>query len=88
MGKTISVKRVDNRGRILKTGESQRADSRYAYKYVGTDKKPHFVYSWRLNETDPLPKGKRPCKSLRELEKEINHDLIHGIDSTGKKMTV
>lgn len=88
MGNTISSKRTDKRNRLLKTGESQRKDGRYAYKYIGTDTKPHFVYSWRLNETDPLPKGKRPCKSLRELEKEINHDLMHGIDSTGAKMTV
>lgn len=88
MGKAIPNKRTDNRGRILKTGESQRKDGRYAYKYVGTDKKPHFVYSWRLNETDPFPKGKRPCKSLRELEKEIDRDIEDGINHADAKMTV
>ena len=36
--------------------------------------------SWRLTDTDPLPKGKRPCKSLRELE--------DGINPAGAKMTV
>ena len=86
--KTISNRRTDNRGRILKTGESQRKDGRYAYKYVGTDTKPHFVYSWRLNETDALPKGKSDCKPLRELEKEIQRDLMDGINHTGAKMTV
>ena len=86
--------REDLRGRILKTGESQikkeddRNYRRYTYKYKGADGKPKFAYSWRLTDTDPLPKGKRPCKSLRELEKEINRDLMHGIDSTGAKMTV
>ena len=81
-------KRTDNRGRILKTGESQRSDGRYAYKYLGTDRKYHFLYSWRLNDTDTLPKGKRACKSLRELEKEILRDSLDGIDSVGKKMTL
>lgn len=86
--------REDLKGRILKTGESQikkeadRNYRRYTYKYVGTDGKPHFVYSWRLTDTDPLPKGKRPCKSLRELEKEIKRDLEDGINPTGAKMTV
>ena len=88
MAKTISTERKDKRKRLLKTGESLRKDGRYAYKYVGTDGKPHFVYSWRLSETDPLPKGKRPCKPLRELEKEIKRDLADGINSTGGKMTV
>lgn len=81
-------KRTDDRGRILKTGESQRTDGRYAYKYVGTDGKPKFIYSWRLNATDPLPKGKNPCKPLREMEKEIQRDLMDGINSSGAKMTV
>ena len=37
--------------------------------------KPHFVYSWKLEPTDKLPKGKKPCLSLRELEKQVNTDL-------------
>lgn len=84
----MSTKRTDSKGRILKTGESQRSDGRYAYKYAGTDGKPHFIYSWRLNDTDPLPKGKRQCKSLRELEKEVLRDSLDGIDSAGKKLTL
>lgn len=88
MQKTTSTKRTDNKGRILKTGESQRTDGRYAYKYLGTDGKAKFIYSWRLNDTDPIPKGKRKCKSLREMEKEILRDNLDGIDSIGKKMTV
>ncbi|HJB39546.1 MAG TPA: tyrosine-type recombinase/integrase [Candidatus Ruthenibacterium avium] len=78
--------RKDNKGRLLKTGESQRQDGRYAFKYRGKDGKDRFIYSWRLNDTDPLPKGKRQCKSLRELEKELQRDLMDGIDATGKKM--
>lgn len=88
MKNATSTKRTDNKGRILKTGESQRTDGRYAYKYLGTDGKAKFLYSWRLNDTDPIPKGKRKCKSLREIEKEILRDKMDGIDSIGKKMTV
>ena len=39
------------------------------------DGKPHFVYSWKLEPTDKLPKGKKPCLSLRELGKQVNTDL-------------
>ena len=88
MGKTASGKRTDNRGRILKTGESQRKDGRYAYKYKGADGKPKFAYSWRLNETDPLPRGKSDCKPLREIEKEIQRDIMDDIDHSGAKITV
>ena len=88
MGKNNSIKRTDTRGRILQTGESQRTDGRYAYKYTGADGKVKFVYSWRLNETDPLPKGKQSCKPLREMKKEIQRDLMDGINPSGAKMTV
>ena len=30
----MTEKRRDNKGRILRTGESQRTDGRYLYKYV------------------------------------------------------
>ena len=33
---TMSEKRRDNKNRILRTGESQRKDGRYAYKYIDT----------------------------------------------------
>ena len=36
------------------------------------DGNPHFVYSWKLESTDKLPKGKKPCLSLRKLEKSID----------------
>ncbi len=63
-------KRKDNKGRLLKTGESQRKDGRYAYKYQDKNGKSKFMYSWRLTDTDPVPKGKRFGRSLRDLEKE------------------
>ena len=60
----MSEKRRDNRKRILRNGESQRPDGRYVYKYYDILKKPHFLYSWKLEPTDKLPDGKRPCVSL------------------------
>ena len=66
--------RRDSKRRVLRPGESVRADGKYQYKYH-IDGKPHFVYSWKLEPTDKLPKGKKPCLSLRELEKQINTDL-------------
>ena len=60
-------KRRDSKGRLLKSGESQRSDGRYAYKYTLTPlEKPQFVYSWKLVPTDKVPAGKRPRLSLRE----------------------
>ena len=47
----MSEKRRDNRNRILRTGESQRKDGRYAYKYIDTFGNPQFVYSWKLVPT-------------------------------------
>ena len=79
-------RRKDNRGRLLKTGESQRKDGRYAYKYQDKNGKSKFMYSWRLTDTDPVPKGKRFCRSLRDLERDLQRDLFEGIDSSGKKM--
>lgn len=82
------IKRRDSKGRLLKSGESQRADGRYAYKYTDTFGEPKFVYSWKLVPTDKIPAGKRPDISLREKIKQIQKDIDDGIDTIGKKMTV
>ena len=84
----MTEKRRDNKGRILRTGESQRTDGRYLYKYIDGSGTPQCVYAWKLVPTDKTPAGKRDKPSLRELEKEIQKDLADGIDSIGKKMTL
>lgn len=84
----MSEKRRDNKGRILRTGESQRTDGRYMYKYVNRAGETKVVYSWKLVPTDRVPKGKRDDISLREKEREIQRDLEDGIDTKGKKMTL
>ena len=79
--------RRDSKHRVLRRGESIRADGMYQFKYHIAGK-PHFVYSWRLEPTDPLPVGKKPCLSLRELEKQIGYDLDNQLDPLGKNITV
>ena len=84
----MKEKRRDSKGRILHTGESQRTDGKYLYKYVDAFGNTKYVYAWRLTPTDVTPKGKRHDISLREKEEQIKKDLLDGIDSTGKKMTL
>ena len=79
--------RRDAKNRVLRPGESVRANGKYQYKYP-IDGKPHFVYSWKLEPTDKLPKGKQPCLSLRELEKQINTELAVLSNIVDGQMTV
>ena len=83
----MAGRRRDSKHRVLWRGESIRADGKYQFKYH-VNGIPHFVYSWRLEPTDKLPAGKKPCLSLRELEKQIGYDLDSLSDPTGKNMTV
>ena len=84
----MSEKRRDNKNRILRNGESQRKDGRYAFKYTDANGKAQFVYSWKLESTDKLPAGKRDCVSLREKEKQIFRDLDDEIVPRGGELTV
>lgn len=69
-------KRTDNKGRILKTGEMQRAeDNRYLFRYVDALGKKRTVYAVTLAE-------------LREKEKKIERDMQDGIDSSKGDMTL
>ena len=71
----MSEKRKDNKGRILRTGESQRKDLIYQYRYTDIQGKRQSVYSSDLKE-------------LREKEKEIQKQLDNGIDYAAGKITV
>ena len=84
----MSEKRRDNKNRVLRYGESQRPDGRYAYKYKDNDGKVRFVYSWRLDKNDRTPAGRKPELSLREKEKQIEHDLFDYIAVNGGNYTV
>lgn len=84
----MSGKRRDSKNRVLRNGESQRRDGRYAFKYIDTTGKPQFVYSWKLEKTDKTPQGKRDDLSLREKEKQIMKAIDDEIVPHGGEMTV
>ena len=64
----MSQKRKDKRGRVLRNGETQDPKTgEYRFSYYENGKKKNFR-SWRLNEKDPTPEGKRAGLSLREKE--------------------
>lgn len=81
-------KRRDNKGRILRVGESQRKDGRYMYRYTDTFGRRCTEYSWKLVETDRCPKGKKNGLSLREKEKAIAKSLEDFIAYQAGKMTL
>lgn len=85
----MSEKRRDNKGRLLRNGEYQRSDGKYEYKYFDAKGERHSVYSWKLVESDPLPKGRRSGKPLRDLIAEIEQDTRDKIDGyTAKRTTL
>lgn len=84
----MSEKRRDSKNRILRNGESQRKDGRYAYKYIDDNGQTCFLYSWKLEKTDKLPAGKREDLSLREKVKLLQKDLDDDIVPRGGEMTV
>ena len=84
----MSVKRRDNKNRILNNGESQRPDGRYVYKYIDLLHQTRFRYSWRLVPTDKTPAGKKEDLSLREKIAQVERDKFDGIDSQGAEKTV
>lgn len=71
----MSEKRKDHKGRILKTGESQRKDLRYQYRYVDPLGRRHTIYASTLKE-------------LREKEDDIQSQLNSGLDYCGGAVPV
>ena len=65
----MSEKRKDNKGRILRTGEGQRQDGRYYFRWNTPDGKRHTEYANTLNE-------------LRDKEKEIERRRLLREDAT------
>ena len=72
----MSEKRKDKKGRIFRSGEGQRPNKTYFYRYHRNgDKKWCYVYAPTLEE-------------LRQKEEEIQRDLLDGIDYAGGEITV
>ncbi len=68
-------RRTDTKGRVLKTGESERKDHQYVYRYIDPDGKRDAVYAPTLPE-------------LREKEQKVERDLTDGIDISKSNMTL
>lgn len=75
----MSEKRRDKKGRILRNGKIQMKDGRYRYKYSDAFGVEKYTYSWRLDNHDVMPKGKKSGPSLREKEKQIAADIFDQI---------
>lgn len=84
----MAQKRRDQKGRLLREGESQRADGRYMFRYIDNNGERKTEYSWRLVETDAYLSGKKKELSLREKETLIQKDLLDGINITGGEITL
>lgn len=69
-------KRKDNKGRVLKDGESCRKDGLYMYRWFSKDGKRHCIYASELDK-------------LRRREAEIARDLLDGVKTQeSSKITV
>lgn len=75
----MAEKRKSTSGIVLQPGESQRPDGRFRYRYTDRDGNRHDIYSWRLRPQDPVPEGKKPGPSLRELEETVKKNLSDGL---------
>ena len=72
----MSEKRKDKKGRIFRSGEGQRPNKTYFYRYHRNgDKKWCYVHAPTLEE-------------LRQKEEVIQRDLLDGIDYAGGEITV
>ena len=63
----MSEKRRDNKGRILRTGESQRKDLIYQYRHTDIRGKRRTIYSSNLSEL-----RKKEAEILKQLSKVID----------------
>lgn len=70
MSNTIK-KRKDAKGRVLNQNEYQKSNGLYEFRYYDSNGILRSEYSWRLSASDKLPRGKRKCRPLREIENEI-----------------
>ena len=71
----MPVRRKDDKGRVLKTGESQRKDSRYPYRYKDIYGERKVIYAADLKE-------------LREKEEQILNNVNDGVDYAAGGITV
>ena len=68
-------RRKDNKGVVLKDGESQRKNGTYDYRYVTRDGKRHSIYAKTLKE-------------LREKENQLIIDTDAGLKTINKEKII
>ena len=68
-------KRYDKKHRLLRTGETERADGYYTYRWTSRDGKRHSMTTGTLEE-------------LREKEEEIRKDVSDGIRVDSQNVTI
>lgn len=73
--KSVMAKRYDKKHRLLRTGEIERADGYYTYRWSSRDGKRHSVTASTLEE-------------LREKEAKIQKDVSDGIRADAQNVTV
>ncbi|MGN0594576.1 MAG: tyrosine-type recombinase/integrase [Hominimerdicola sp.] len=69
----MTQKRKDSRGRVLKTGESERKNGGYDYRWRTRNGKRRSIYAPTLEE-------------LREKEKDVSFDICKGIDHEARNL--
>ena len=71
----MAGKRKDSKGRVLRTGESQRKNGSYDYRWTDRNGKMHSIYAKTLDE-------------LRNKETALQRDILDGIDYSAGEITV
>lgn len=71
----MAERRKDNKGRVLKEGESQRKDGGYDYRWRTAGGKRHSIYAKTLDE-------------LREKEADLQRDKSDGIRTEARHVTL
>lgn len=71
----IMVRRKDNKNRVLKEGEYQRANGTFEYKWTDKKGKRHSTYAKTLEE-------------LREKENDVLRDILDGIKADKNSLTI
>ena len=69
------AKRYDKKHRLLRTGETERADGYFTYRWTSRDGKRHSITTSTLEE-------------LREKEEKIHRDVSDGIRADSQNVTV
>ncbi|MDF2988294.1 MAG: integrase family protein [Eubacterium sp.] len=68
-------RRKDNKNRVLKEGEYQRANGTFEYKWRDKKGKRHYIYAKTLDE-------------LREIEIDVLRDALDGIRADKNDITI